>query len=247
MRDLQKYQNLYKSQPYERYQVYFRKKKINEVLSKYNHNTLLEIGCGLDSIFNDLNSFQKMYVVEPAVLFYEKAIEDRANSKKIKDITILNKYIEDCIRDFKGTKIDFIIISCLLHEIQEQANFLKTISLISSKSSIVHISVPNANSFHRLLAVEMGIIENIFAKSDSNKMFQQNTNFNLESLVNLVEGNGFKVIESGAYSFKPFTHQQMEDMLQAEILNEKVLEGLYRMEKHLPTLGSEIFVNVKKK
>ena len=53
-RDLQDYQKQYASQPYEKYQVAFRKRKIAELLAKHKHDCLLEVGCGLESIFLDL-------------------------------------------------------------------------------------------------------------------------------------------------------------------------------------------------
>ena len=41
------------------------------------------------------------------------------------------------------------------------------------KNTYVYINVPNANSIHRLIAMEIGIIENIFAKSERNKYLNQ--------------------------------------------------------------------------
>lgn len=246
MRDLQDYQRHYENQPFERYQVHYRKKKIKEILLRYNHDFILEVGCGLDSILNDFTSFKKLFVVEPAGLFYEKAQKDRICSDRREDIVILNKYIEAGIKELSSLELDFVVVSCLLHEIQDQANFLNAIKTISTVDTVTHISVPNAKSFHRLLAVEMGLIESIFEKSTSNEVFQQNTNFSLESLITVVEDSGFTVVESGTYSFKPFTHQQMADMLGAGLLTERMLDGFYKMEKYLPQIGSEIFINVRK-
>ncbi len=92
----------------------------------------------------------------------------------------------------------------------------------------------------------MGLIKSEFQKSDSNIQFQQHTNFNIDLLKQTVENNGFTVIESGSYSFKPFTHQQMQDMINAGLITEQMLNGFYKMERYLPNLGSEIFVNIKK-
>jgi hypothetical protein len=93
----------------------------------------------------------------------------------------------------------------------------------------------------------MGLIKTEFQKSDSNIQFQQHTVFNLDLLKETVEKNGFKVIESGSYSFKPFTHQQMQNMINVNLITEQMLDGFYKMERYLPELGSEIFVNIKKK
>ncbi len=75
---------------------------------------------------------------------------------------------------------------------------------------------------------------------------QQNSTFDCESLKAISVKNGFTVKESGSYFVKPFTHQQMQDMLDHGIVNDNILEGLYKMEKYLPDYGSEIFVQLQR-
>src|SRR5438876_588851 len=99
MRDLKDYEQQYNTQPYERYQVYFRKKKIMEIIQAHKHNVLLEVGCGLESLFTDINTFDKFYLCEPAGLFYNKALMSAQKSKRKEDIFIYNKTIEDCVND----------------------------------------------------------------------------------------------------------------------------------------------------
>lgn len=93
----------------------------------------------------------------------------------------------------------------------------------------------------------MGILSNVFDKSEGNIKMQQNTNFDMDKLKKMVESNKMKVIDEGAYFIKPFSHKQMKEMLAAKIINENVLEGLYAITKYMPQFGSEIFVNCKKK
>lgn len=246
MRDLNDYQVRYANQPYERYQVYFRKKKIKEILARHKHDSMLEIGAGLNPIFVEFTAFKQLFIAEPADLFYEAAMGLREGSPRREDIHLLHKKIEDCAEDFAGMKFDFILLSCLLHEIHDQKTFLGAVHRIASAESVIHISVPNANSFHRLLALKMGLIQSTFQMSESNTEFQQFTVFDLERLVGLLEKNGFRITESGSYSFKPFTHAQMENMIGNGSLTEAMLEGFYKMEELLPGMGSEIYVNVVK-
>lgn len=247
MRDLIAYQQEYINQPYESYQVAFRKRKVVEILSKNNASNLLEIGCGLSSIFTDFTNFKELVVLEPAIAFFEKAKKDLNKTNLSDRVSVHQVYLEDSVVFLNKKKFDFILLSCLLHEIQNQKSFLRNVLALSSSNTVIHINVPNANSFHRLLAVEMGLTKNIFQKSNTQITFQQNEIFDLKSLINLVEQCGFNVIDSGSYSFKPFTHQQMQNMIDANLLTEKILEGFFQMEKYFPTMGSEIFVNVIKK
>ncbi len=245
-RDLLDYQEQYANQPYEKYQVAFRKRKQIEIMNRFNHSNLLEVGCGLESIFLDFDSYKKITVIEPAEMFYEKVMLDRDKAKN-KNIQVVKGLLEDSVEPLKGENFDFILVSSLLHEIPDQPAFFKTLRQVASAESVIHFNVPNAKSFHRLLAVEMGLIKSEFQKSDSNVQFQQHTVFDMDLLKETVEKNGFEVIEAGSYSFKPFTHQQMQNMLDARLMTEAMLDGFYKMERYLPGIGSEIYVNIKKK
>jgi hypothetical protein len=83
MRDLDNYSIKYNEQPFEDIQVSFRKKNIIRVLSKYKHNNILEVGCGLDPLFNSFDDFDKLVIVEPATLFYKNAINQINIRKEI--------------------------------------------------------------------------------------------------------------------------------------------------------------------
>ena len=51
----------------------------------------------------------------------------------------------------------------------------------------------------------------------------------------------FKIIESGSYFVKPFTHDQMNKMLSLGIIDKSCLNGLDKMIKFLPGLGAELW------
>ena len=93
----------------------------------------------------------------------------------------------------------------------------------------------------------MGLIPNAFQKSELNLQLQHHTVYDLERLRAAVTRQGFEVIEHGSYLIKPFTHAQMQTLLESGLMTERMLEGLYGMEKYMPGLGSEIFVNVRKR
>ena len=200
------------------------------------------MGCGKDSVVNYLSysTFDKFIIAEPISSFLEGAVTNKSNK-----ITSLNCRIED-IPKF-NYKIDFVIISSLLHEVDDPLRVLKTIYKLVDKETIVHINVPNAESFHRILAKEMGIISSVFEMSATQILLQQSHTYNYESLTKLIELSGFVVIDKGSYFIKPFTHKQMQLMLDNKIINTNVLEGLDRMIKYFPDMGSEIYLNVRKK
>jgi hypothetical protein len=54
---------------------------------------------------------------------------------------------------------------------------------------------------------------------------------------------GFRVVDSGSYFVKPFTHAQMAAMLDTGIIDGSVLDGLDALARDLPGFGSEIYAN----
>lgn len=242
MRDLNNYYNEYCNLPFEKIQIYFRRKKVLECLEQHNHAKLCEIGCGLDPLFNHLKIFDRMHVVEPILGFYENAC---AEAKGKGNITVHLGRLEDNVSTLSHEEFDFIVISSLLHEVNNPEELLRCIHHISLEHTVIHINVPNARSFHRILAYEMGLIDNIFEKSATQKKMQQYTTFSLDTLEQFVIKNGFQVLELGSYFLKPFTHEQMQAMYNHKIINIDILNGLDLMVKHMPEFGSEIFVNIK--
>jgi hypothetical protein len=122
---------------------------------------------------------------------------------------------------------------------------LEATKRVCAASTTVHVSVPNAQSFHRLLAVEMGLIGTPTELSTTQQTLQQHRTFTQESLGDLVRASGFKVLEQGSYFLKPFTHGQMQELRDSGFLTPAMLEGLWGMTRHMPGLGSEIFVNLQ--
>jgi hypothetical protein len=246
MRNLFKYAEDYSQQPFDQTHVKFRRLKLIEQIKKYPHGKILEIGCGLQPFFEDFTDFKELIIIEPTTVFFNNAVELlKKNPGLNSKVVLLNDYFENVIDRIRTFRLDFIILSNVLHEIENVSTFLKSLREICNEDTILHIVVPNAKSFHRILAFEMGMIDSIYQLSDRNVLLQQHIVFDLESLSALLVKNGFNIVESGSSFIKPFTHQQMQDMLDHKIIDESTLTGFYKMVHYLPELGSEIFVNCK--
>lgn len=243
MRDIEKYTKDYNVANFEDYQVKYRRKKILEILEKYKPKSILEIGCGMEPLFQFINAetYERYTVIEPSEVFYNNAVECAKSNHRV-----------ECINDFFGSDtaeklpgFDMIICSSLLHEIEEPDLFVESFHKVCDNNTIIHINVPNAQSFHRLLAKSMGLIKDEYEKSERNILYQQREVFDIECLSKLMQTHNFSVIESGSYFLKPFTHGQMFQMMEKKIIDEAVLDGLYNMAEIIPMFGSEIFVNCK--
>ena len=242
MRDIEKYTEDYNQPGFEDYQIIYRRRKILEILNQYKPKRILEIGCGMEPLFQYIEFNYDVYtVVEPSKVFCDNA---RRLAKGNTKISCYNEYFS-AGEKFKEQQFDFIICASLLHELEEPSVFLKEVAAICNKQTVFHVNVPNAYSLHRLLAREMGLIEDEHDMSERNKHYQQNNVYDINCLSGSLEKAGFSELERGTYFVKPFTHAQMYQMMNQNIIDKSVLDGLYELGKVLKDFGSEIYINAK--
>lgn len=245
MRNIENYTKNYLQHDFEDYQVMYRRKKVLELVSKYNARRILEIGCGMEPLFSFLKDEYDSYtVIEPSDVFFFNAMRLKAESF---NINCIHGFFgeERIMRSLSQSHYDLIICSSLLHEVESPGEFVRCMYSISDINTVVTVNVPNAKSFHRLLAKHMGLLLDEHDKTERNIIFQQHTVFDLESLSKLMEKKGFEIIDSGSYFIKPFTHKQMYQMMNEKIITKEVLDGLYSLEEEMPGMGSEIYVNCR--
>jgi SAM-dependent methyltransferase len=240
----QRYAEQYRSDSFELHLIAVRRQQVLSSLSKYRHDNILEVGCGLEPVFAHFEDYRKCTIVEACGDFAEHA--RRLASGKA-NIVIHQGLLEDCGRaQLKEEAFDFIILSSLLHEVPNPARLLQAVRGLCGPQSVVHINVPNVFSFHRLLALEMGLISSIYDASETEITFQRHTRFDKQSLIRIVEENGFRVLSFGSYFIKPFSNSQMQGLLKHKIVDGRILLGLERMTKYLPEMGCEMFVEAQR-
>lgn len=220
----------------------YRRKMVISQIVKYQPHRILEIGCGLEPLFEFVEG-KEWRIVEPSSYFCKVADEKRHDSGQIR---ILQGLLEERLADLEKERFDMVICSSLLHEVEEPERMLEDIYKICTDETIVHINVPNAKSFHRVLAKSMGIIHDEHEESAKNIALQQNVVFDMDRLAEMVTKHQFNIIDQGSYFIKPFTDGQMFEMLEKKIIDEKVLDGLDEMAHMLPLMGAGIFVNCRK-
>lgn len=247
MRDIAKYAADYVANytGFEVHQVHYRRQKTLETLAIYPHSSILEVGCGLEPLFPWVDEFESYALIEPAAEFVERARDLTRGDQRVE---IYEGFLETSEGLLREREYDFIVVSSLLHEVTDPDALLVALRELCHSHTMVHINVPNAKSLHNLLGTEMGIIESPNEKSKTAELYQRKSTFDLDSLAQLVGEVGFQVFGHGSYFLKPFTHSQMQALLDQGIISRDVLDALYAVvEGTLPNWGSEIYVNVAKK
>tara|TARA_B110001450_G_C17658742_1_gene496336 strand:+ start:2462 stop:3208 length:747 start_codon:yes stop_codon:yes gene_type:complete len=242
MKNLSKYRDDFLDLEFERKLEFYRKRKLLKIVKKLKYKSVLEVGSGIDSLCNYMGNNLSYTIVEPIKEFCDLAI--KKSNKKV-DLKVYNSFIED----FKSEKcFDLIIVNCLLHEVHNKDKFIDKIKNLMNKNSYVFITVPNKNSLHRMIAYKIGLIKSIGEKSKTQINLQQsNQVFSLKSLQLFLNRSGFDVLKKGGYFIKPFTHNQMKQILENGIIDDKILDGLYLVGEEIQDLSSEIYCLCKVK
>ena len=236
------YEQAYSASDFEVIQARYRKKLLLELLEKHQPKYVLEVGCGWDSIANHWQGFERLVIVEPGPQFAEKARKDTAH---LSGVQVIEEFLENVGPERSTTSYDLILLSSLMHEVPDPEALLASAKALADKQTVIHINVPNALSMHRLLAVEMGLMDSVYAQSALQKSFNQPRIFDLKQLKALANELGLQVMDSGSFLMKPFTHGQMMTLMQQGLLTQEMLDGLWHLARHFPENGSEIYVNLK--
>lgn len=240
-RDLDIYSKQYSEQPFEHVMVKYRQEKTLTLAGDFRGKKILEIGCGLEPGFTWIQNFSEFHIIEPSQVFYKNAKHLTSTHALNKPIYLYNYLAEDYTFD-DNIQFDYILINSLLHEIENPLSLLKHIHVNCAPHTRVIVNVPNAHSLHRILAVYMGLIPNPETLSESNLHFHQHHVFSVNTLTQLVQNAGFTILHSETAFIKPFTHRQMQDMLDNNLLSPQLLDGLMKVSKDLPQNGSDIYM-----
>jgi SAM-dependent methyltransferase len=237
------YRRHYEEESFELYVIAARRQQVLHSVRRYRHENILEVGCGLEPFFQCLEDYKTYTVVEPSEEFVRHArrcAEARAN------VVVVQGYLEDVAERLRRqASFDFIIVSSLLHEVPDPSRLLQAVRGVCGPATSVHINVPNVYSFHRLLALEMGLIQSLFEPSATEMRFQRHTRFDREALLKVVGENGFRVLRFETYLIKPFTNDQMAQLLERGIVTPKTIDALGAMAKYLPEMGCEMFLEAR--
>ena len=239
----QRYAAQYAEGSFETVMVAVRRRHVLQWLTYYGARRILEVGCGLEPLFTHYDDFDAWRVVEPIAGFAARARQLAGADGRTK---VWHGYIEEQRETLAEERFDFIVVSGVLHEVLDPVRLLEAVHSLCADGTAVHVNVPNMLSFHRLLAVEMGLIGDIFETSEMDCAFGHYGRFDHGRLTELLEGTGFRVTESGTYFVKPFTHNQMDAILRIDAFPPSLIGGLDRMTKYMPDHGCELYANARK-
>lgn len=244
-KDIQTYEQDYNDLPFEADQAYLRRLETLKLLDSCKPARMLEVGCGMKPIFIDFKGFSHMTVVEPAQGFASHARSLAEQHDLAGKVAVKQAFLEGA--DLEGGGFDMILLVSLLHEVADPEVFLKKAVSLGQSGARYLLNVPNQMSFHRQLAVKLGLIKEESEISAQQVKLQQNRIFNRQNLTELSESVGLRVLDSYTSIFKPFTHEQMQKLIDQEILTQQQVHAFCSMMALVDhEAGSEIMLIAEK-
>lgn len=230
---------------FEATMVAYRQRFVLERLQAIRPAVVVEVGCGTELLYKRYLQraapILKWITVEPSAAFHAAAA-----SADLPGLEAIHGFFEDCTNAVNASlpsPPDMIIASSVLHEVANSAELLTAMRGIMGPNSILHVNVPNAHSFHRQLAKSIGLIHKTTEMSERNKQLLQYRVYDVRSLEKDLGDAGCRVVATGGYFIKPFTHEQMRSV--ASELGANVLDGLFQMGKEHPDMASEIYAEAR--
>jgi SAM-dependent methyltransferase len=191
-------------------------------------------------------TFQHWTIIEPLTDFVAAARAATADDPRF---AVVQGYLEGEVATLRamqgfGAGYDAVVLSGLLHETSDPTALLAAAVALTAPGGHVLASVPNAGSFHRLLAVEAGLIDRSDRLSPRDVTLGHPIVFDRAGFQALMEASGLMDLTFDGYLFKPFTHPQMEAVL--ALPGPDLVEGLIRLGRLFPDQAAEICVTGRK-
>jgi hypothetical protein len=214
------------------FECYLEEERCRQIVlssTKCHHKSILDVGVGGLPHYNCIEGWSRYVVVEP-------------NKELVENIPSYIEVINSTLESSKlRSEFDFIILSSVLHLVEDYNRFLNKVKKLCHEDTVVHINVPNAQSFHRILGYRMGVIKNIYEMSEKDVKYDHKTMFTMHGLLYVLNDNGFFVPYMDTYMLKPFSDEQMSTFMNANLAN-----GLVRMGRDFNKFGCEIVAEAKR-
>ena len=127
-----------------------------------------------------------------------------------------------------GAGFNHVLACNLIHELPDPGDLLARAAALLAADGVVHVSVQNPRSIHRLVALEMGLIDDPRAISGRGHLYATRRIWELEELIELAWDAGLRLVAREGVMLKPLPNEMMA------ALPPEVLDGFARAAHRLP-------------
>jgi 2-polyprenyl-3-methyl-5-hydroxy-6-metoxy-1,4-benzoquinol methylase len=194
----------------------------------------LEFGC-CDGFMTSLIA---PHVRELNVVDGSKTFIEMAKKRVPPDINFFHALFED----FEpGRKYDYIFATYVLEHVSDSIAFLRHARSLLSPTGHLFVVVPNATALSRQLARHMGLLNDLYELTQNDKNHGHRRVYD-RTLLNMdIKEAGLTQVGQGGLLLKLLADFQMDKMVEAGILGEPQIDGLYKMGLEYPHFAGSLF------
>jgi 2-polyprenyl-3-methyl-5-hydroxy-6-metoxy-1,4-benzoquinol methylase len=143
------------------------------------------------------------------------------------------EFVQGTVEDFEtGERFNHVIGAHLINELTDPQGFLERCRELLAPGGLFHISFTNPRSIHRMVALELGMIEDLHALSALGADLGTKQIFEAETLIAMGREAGLTCVHREGILVKPLTNAQMAE------LPDEVIEGFDLLARHFPDHGA---------
>lgn len=207
----------------------------DELIRKYGSNgTSLIMGYGdgwLVEYFKD--RFLRMVVIEGAESLFDSAAE---KYQDYPNIECYHSYFE-LFELAKKDRVDVILGNHVLEHVDNPVEVLVRSKSWLKESGYAIFSVPNADSLHRRVGIELKMLKNRYDLNDQDKQLGHQRVYDKKSLLRDANSAGYNILEIGGFNLKLVSQKQMEGWSQ------ELLQAIFKISRECsPDICSNLYI-----
>ncbi len=152
-----------------------------------------------------------------------------ARSRQIPNATFEQALVEELAPQ---GRYEQVVAAALLNELDDPAALLRAARGWLAPGGLIHVTMVNPRSLHRLLALEMGLIDALDAPSQRGAAYDAGRIADAAGLEALGAAAGLRCLHREAVFLKPFTNTQLS------ALPDELLSALDRLARRFPEHGA---------
>lgn len=123
---------------------------------------------------------------------------------------------------------DHVVAANVLHELDDPVAVLRDAASRLAPGGLVHLTLQNPRSIHRLAALELGLLDDLTEVAARGRRWGTNRLYEADELAALGAAAGLAEVAREGVMLKPLPNAQMAE------LPEEAVEGLIRVAPHFP-------------
>jgi len=173
---------------------------------------VLELGYGEGTVSAETfsNFSTERHIVEGSADLAQKAAIDLGNLVKVHNC-LFSEFLSE-------EKFDLVLATNVFEHVQDTSGLFKSIRNWLSADGVCIITVPNSESFHRRIAVEMGIQESTKTLSARDEIVGHLRVYDLAQIMDEVRRSGFKINRIEGMVLK-FLSNSLQKKLPIEVIS----------------------------